>query len=173
MCRYQHIIKSITVRRPELWYWEAVRQLQLLAAVALVVFTPLLPLSAQAALLLLLFAVITFVHVVLAPFKDALLNTLEFSVLVTSLVNISGVLLISGGATGGESNRRSLLLGLVVLAINVVLIASILLVNFKTLQAHVRHPRSNRGTGLVCFGQKLLDQCQLGCRLWSRSKPRA
>jgi hypothetical protein len=157
------------VCRPKLWCWEAVRQLQLLAAVALVVFTPLLPLSAQAALLLLLFCVITFSHVALVPFKDALMNTLEFSALMTTLVNISGVLLISGGAADGDGSSKSLLLGLAVLTINVALVACIICCMFSTQLAHVQHLRSKRWTALVFFGKRLLDRC---C-CWSRSSPSA
>jgi hypothetical protein len=161
------------VRRPKLWYWEAVRQLQLLAAVALVVFTPLLPLSAQAALLLLLFCVITFSHVALAPFKDALVNTLEFSVLVTTLVNISGVLVISGGALGDDGSWKSCMLGLFVLAVNLVLVACIIYSAFKTQVAHVPQLRSKRWTALVTVGQKLIDRCRTGCGRWSRSSASA
>jgi hypothetical protein len=147
-----------------------VRQLQLLAAVALVVFTPLVPLSAQAALLLLLFTVITFSHVFLAPFKDASVNTLEFSVLLTTLVKISGVLLVSGGATTGDGSWNSLLLGLAVLAINAALVACIVYSAFKTQLAHgLQRVRSKRGAALVWFGKKLMDRCRLACSCWSRS----
>jgi hypothetical protein len=135
-----------------------------------VVFTPLLPLPAQAALLLLLFAVITFSHVVLVPFKDVWINNLEFSVLVTTLVNISGVLLISGGATGDDgSSLRGLLLGLAVLAINLALLACIIYSAFKKQLLYVRRPLSKKWAVLVLFGQNLIERCRLGVRCCSRS----
>jgi hypothetical protein len=140
--------QNYDLRRPELWYWEAARQLQLLAAVALVVFTPALMLSARAALLLLLYTVITFSHVVLAPFKDAWVNTLEFSVLATTLFNISGALLISGGAAGGDGSWRSLLLGLAVLAINAALVTCIIYSVFRNQLKHVRSLLSSKRISL-------------------------
>jgi hypothetical protein len=160
------------MRRPELWYWEAARQLQLLAAVVLVVFTPSMPLSAQAALLLLLFAIFTFIHVVFVPFKDAWVNTLEFSVLVTALFNVSGVLLISGGAAGGGGSGSSLLLGGAVLAVNAALVACIVFSALRTPLGHARELLSNRGAALVLQGQKLVERCRLGCQCFSRSGPR-
>jgi hypothetical protein len=151
-----------------------VRQLQLLTAVALVVFTPLLPLAAQAALLLLLFAIISCNHVVVSPFKDALMNSLEFSVLATTLVNISGVLLISGGATRGDGNGKGLLLGLAVLATNVALVTCIVYSAFRMHPTQrVRHLLSKKWTDSVLFGQTLIKRCWLGCKCLSRGSPPA
>jgi hypothetical protein len=152
----KHASEQRDVCRPELWYWEAARQLQLLTAVALVVVTPLLPLSAQAALLLLLFSIFTFSHVVLVPFKDTLINTLEFSALVTMLVNISAVLLISGGAMGGDGSRRSILLALAVLAINIALVACMIYCAIRTQLPRVRHFLYKKWAALMLLGQKLL-----------------
>jgi hypothetical protein len=136
--------------------------------VALVVFTPLLPLPAQAALLLLLFAIFSFVHKMMSPFKDAWMNTLEFSVLVTTLVNISGVLLITGGAAGDDGSNESLLLGLAILALNLALVTCIICSAFATHLGHVRYLQSKKWTALVFFGERLLERCRSGCKCFSR-----
>jgi hypothetical protein len=172
-CASTDVPENLLRRRPELWYWEAARQLQLLAAVALVVFTPLLPLSARAALLLLLFAAITFNHAVLVPFKDAWVNTLEFSVLATTLFNISGALLISGGAAGGNGSWRSLLLGLVVLSINAALVTCIVYSAFRNQLKQVRDALSDKRTALMLFWRKLIQRCRLGRKCFASSSPRA
>jgi succinate-acetate transporter protein len=100
-----------------------VRQVQLLAVVACVVFTPLLQLAGQTGLLLLLLTAIIFAHVMLAPFKDETLNSTELASLMVTFANVCAAQIIGSCTPEHQNSWRSVMVAAGMLALNVALLA--------------------------------------------------